>query len=605
MLPAGQPENDQYKNVPPLFEHRDKIRQLARTWAEDLAKSETFTHSTLRRQANTLLEQCGLPEDYVGWTMVILGSEAWRKQVQSVPYSKRLLLLPHCLRDATKCPAKYDATGLLCEDCGRCVLTKLRAAAREKGYRVIIAEGSPVVMQLILSGQADAVLGVGCLLSLEKAFDKLQWLGMPAMAVPLFASTCRNTKTDLDWVEEMIDTPYRPEVNRPSRRIQLVRFAASMFQPGKVEMLLPRKRTASEPVGEKSGGHRSVPLDPIAVTEDLAYDFLTRGGKFLRPYITLAAYDALRKTSPKPPASFEAEDIPVGVQRVAMAIELFHKASLVHDDIEDDDAYRYGHKTLHRMHGVPTAINVGDYLIGLGYRLIVQQRKEEVGTEKVADILDHLARAHTRLCEGQGAELAWRGQEDKQITTLEALKIYALKTSPAFEAALYAGLRLGTDTGNSEAISHMLPEKELASFARHLGIAYQIHNDLEDWSFDAANKKQIGGDLLAGRPTVLWALALEKLSPTSRQELIVLQSESLESSSETEPGDGTSPMFERARELYQEAGVFDHSLRLAEKHAHRARHIAREAPSDSVRDLFLHFLEAILPSSPASPSILS
>ena len=56
--------------------------------------------------------------------------------------------------------------------------------------------------------------------------------------------------------------------------------------------------------------------------------------------------------------------------RVAMAIEAFHKASLVHDDIQDDDLFRYGRETLHRSEGLGPAINIGDYLIGLGYRLV-------------------------------------------------------------------------------------------------------------------------------------------------------------------------------------------------------------------------------------------
>ena len=55
---------------------------------------------------------------------------------------------------------------------------------------------------------------------------------------------------------------------------------------------------------------------------------------------------------------------------MALAIEALHKASLVHDDIEDDDEFRYGRPTLHRVHGVAQAVNVGDFLIGLGYRLI-------------------------------------------------------------------------------------------------------------------------------------------------------------------------------------------------------------------------------------------
>ena len=58
------------------------------------------------------------------------------------------------------------------------------------------------------------------------------------------------------------------------------------------------------------------------------------------------------------------------------------------------------------------------------------------------DLLDSLAAAHVRLSEGQGAELLWRDSLDRRLTPLDALKIYALKTAPAFEAALYAGVRL-------------------------------------------------------------------------------------------------------------------------------------------------------------------
>src|SRR5439155_11681976 len=109
----------------------------------------------------------------------------------------------------------------------------------------------------------------------------------------------------------------------------------------------------------------------------------------------------------------------------ALAIEAFHKASLVHDDIEDDDTFRYGRATLHRQHGVGTAINVGDYLIGLGYRL-VSREKQALGGEVTADILDRLSDAHLKLSEGQGVELLWRDASVKTLTTLDALKIFAL-----------------------------------------------------------------------------------------------------------------------------------------------------------------------------------
>ena len=109
-----------------------------------------------------------------------------------------------------------------------------------------------------------------------------------------------------------------------------------------------------------------------------------------------------------------------------MSIETFHKASLVHDDIEDNDAFRYGDETVHRRYGMATAINVGDYLIGMGYRLVSRESRT-LGPEAVSDILDCLADAHTKLSEGQGAELLWRDSLDKRLKPIDALKIYALE----------------------------------------------------------------------------------------------------------------------------------------------------------------------------------
>jgi geranylgeranyl diphosphate synthase type II len=78
----------------------------------------------------------------------------------------------------------------------------------------------------------------------------------------------------------------------------------------------------------------------------------------------LAAFDALTREGQN--ATGDTLTFSDSVCRVAMAIEAFHKASLVHDDIQDDDLFRYGRQTLHRTQGMGPAINIGDYLIGLG-----------------------------------------------------------------------------------------------------------------------------------------------------------------------------------------------------------------------------------------------
>jgi geranylgeranyl pyrophosphate synthase len=348
-----------------------------------------------------------------------------------------------------------------------------------------------------------------------------------------------------------------------------------MFEPDELERLVPRARGG--PRLAEVNGAGSAGLDPLAATEAIAYDFLAKGGKYSRPFITLAAYDSLtggRCTQPGGGGHTSTQLTDV-VRRTAISIESFHKASLVHDDIQDGDEFRYGQPTLHNQHGVPTAINVGDYLIGMGYRLISIDI-DEVGASTAADILNKLADAHTRLSEGQGAELVWRDSRDKRLLPDEALKIYALKTAPAFEAAFYCGLRLA---GPVEKYA-----EPVARLAKHLGIAFQILNDLQDWQGDDFNKLVLGGDVLGGRPTVLWALALEGLEDDDRRELEQLVAD----------GKATPEVFAQIRGLFAQAGVFSKAMELVEEHRREAREVAENLTPESLRRLANHLIATVL-----------
>jgi geranylgeranyl pyrophosphate synthase len=369
----------------------------------------------------------------------------------------------------------------------------------------------------------------------------------------------------------------RQEVPATSPRTyqHLLRAARRMFHPDELERLVPRSRGG--PRLAELNGDATTTLDPIAATEAISYDFLAKGGKYSRPFITLAAYDALTGGHCSRPDGAEqvALRITDSVCRAALSIEAFHKASLVHDDIQDGDEFRYGRPTVHIEHGVPTAINVGDYLIGLGYRL-VSRDTNELGADTAADILNKLADAHTRLSEGQGAELVWRDGRDKRITPAEALKIYALKTAPAFEAALYCGLRLA-----GPADKYSQPVYQLA---RHLGIAFQILNDLQDWHGDDFNKLTLGGDVLGGRPTVLWALALEGLEHNDRRHLEKLVAEA----------EATPAVFAEIRRLFQRAGAFDGALALVAEHRRDAQAVAERLEPDALRRLAHYLIETVL-----------
>ena len=353
-----------------------------------------------------------------------------------------------------------------------------------------------------------------------------------------------------------------------------------MFEPDELERLAPRLR--SGPRLREVNGQGAAGLDPIAATEAIAYDFLAKGGKYSRPFITLAAYDALTSGNKSQRANGKQDCMADAVLRAALSIEAFHKASLVHDDIQDGDAFRYGEPTLHEEHGVPTAINVGDYLIGLGYRLASCDTRT-LGADTAADMLNKLADAHTKLSEGQGAELVWRDSRNKRLTPTDALNIYALKTAPAFEAAMYCGLRLA-----GPADHYVQPVTQLA---RHVGIAFQILNDLKDWQTDNYNKLLTGGDVLGGRPTVLWALALKGLDDGDLRRLDHLVATA-------EP---TPETLEQIRGLYQRAGVFESALRLVDEHQALAVAVADNLEPAALRSLAHYLIDIVLQRQEAGP----
>jgi len=594
---AGKrPSTAHLKIVPETRELRDQVRAAAQQFSLSMDRTKPLTRQDLQKMAEDLLKGQGLGEQYLGFTMVALSNEFWREQLQAIDFKRRLLLLPHCLKHAEGCPADYDEFGLDCKKCGACSIADFKVKAEELGYKVLVSEGTPIVLKIIVSGHIDAIVGVACLNVLEKALDKVLLAGVPCVAAPLLSSNCRSTSVDDDWVSELIDLRTQPPQSKTKTYVHLMRSAHQLFEKTELEHLAPRTRNKVSTNGSANG---SPAHDPLMIHESIAYDWLAQGGKRSRPFITLAAFDALKGAA----GTLSAEGVAFSesVRRAALAIETFHKASLVHDDIEDDDTFRYGRETLHRQYGVSTAINVGDYLIGLGYRLVSRERKE-LGGDCTADILDRLADAHLKLSEGQGAELLWRDADDKSLTPLEALKIYALKTPPAFEAALYSGLRLA---GPTEKHDKMVPE-----FSKNLGIAFQIINDLKDWETDGDNKLVAGQDVLAARPTLLLALALEGLGTEERRDLLALLEEASNSKSEefdkpTDPlrlsGAAGSEIVGKFRALFQRTDVFDKAEKLVEKFRARAEAIADEVEPAELRELLYFLVDTVLDRPTAPP----
>ncbi len=428
----------------------------------------------LKEHADELLAALGTKEIYRDYLGILINNELWRETLATVPFERRLLMIPKCLRVESRCPAPFDEFGLLCKSCGLCSIEDLQFEAEKLGYAALVAEGSAIVMSLIQTGKIDAIVGVACIPVLERAFPYMEAAAVPGVAVPLLQDDCIDTTVDEEWIWDYIHLTSDDKTRRMDLS-QLREEVNTWFTPESLDSIM----------GEREGD-----------TEAIGRDWLARAGKRWRPFLSVAAFQALRTDV--------GEIIPDDLQKVAVAVECFHKASLIHDDIEDEDTERYGEKTLHSEHGLAVALNVGDLLIGEGYRLIGET---SVSAEQRATMLQAAAAGQRQLCRGQGAELVWQ-QNPTPLKVAEVLDIFRQKTAPAFEVAL----RLGSICASLE--KHESVSEVLAQYSENLGIAYQIRDDLSDLGTEGETN-----DLAGQRPTVLLAVAYGKAKAEQKAQL--------------------------------------------------------------------------------------
>ena len=109
---------------------RDKCREVAARMNKEMPPTKDELEVIARRT----LEEMGQSEGYVGWVMVMISTEFFRDAVAATPPSRRLFLLPHCLKHAEGCPADYDEFGMDCKKCGACSIADFRTKAEEMGY---------------------------------------------------------------------------------------------------------------------------------------------------------------------------------------------------------------------------------------------------------------------------------------------------------------------------------------------------------------------------------------------------------------------------------------------------------------------------------------
>src|SRR5438034_10410587 len=192
------------KNLPQTPGERNRFLQFIRHYVAEYNPVPPLPVEQLKEHADQIVQLLKCDPVYRDYAGVLLNNEMWRETLASVPYEKRLLLLPKCLRVESKCPAPFDEFGLLCKQCGLCTIHDMQAAAEKLGYAVLVAEGSAIVMSLIQTGKIEAIVGVSCLSVLERAFPYMEAAAVPGVAVPLLQDDCIDTTVDLDWVWDYI-----------------------------------------------------------------------------------------------------------------------------------------------------------------------------------------------------------------------------------------------------------------------------------------------------------------------------------------------------------------------------------------------------------------
>ena len=234
--------------------------------------------------------------------------------------------------------------------------------------------------------------------------------------------------------------------------------------------------------------------EPKELYEPIGY-IANLGGKRLRPILTLFAAEVFGSTVEK---SLHA----------AVAIELFHNFSLIHDDIMDDAPLRRGLQTVHEKWNLNTGILSGDAMLILAYQYF-----ENYEPHIFKDLAKLFSKTALEVCEGQQLDINFETRSD--VTIPEYLKMIEYKTAVLVGAALEMGA-IVAETSESN-------KSEIYNFGRDLGIAFQLQDDyLDAFGDTAAFGKQIGGDILENKKTFLYLKALENANDEDKQQLIKL-----------------------------------------------------------------------------------
>jgi len=193
---------------PKIF--RKKVENMAKvTERIKEAVAETVdraTHLDVARATHMIAKTMGLNERLINYTHIELRNKLNEYGYKGTPYEKRILFLPHCMRNSKKCKGKQGDEGLQCKKCGKCDIPKLAEIAEELGYqKVFIAPGGSMVQKLIKKYKPSATVGICCFHEANLAFDALRGTKIHPQAVLLLQDGCKDTKANIVEAREKME----------------------------------------------------------------------------------------------------------------------------------------------------------------------------------------------------------------------------------------------------------------------------------------------------------------------------------------------------------------------------------------------------------------
>ncbi|MDD3021328.1 MAG: polyprenyl synthetase family protein [Alphaproteobacteria bacterium] len=286
-----------------------------------------------------------------------------------------------------------------------------------------------------------------------------------------------------------------------------------------------------------------VPLIP-----QLAGYLIAAGGKRIRPLMTLASTRLFDEKTDRP-------------FRLAAAVEFIHTATLLHDDVVDESDQRRGQASANALFGNQSSVLVGDFLFSKSFELMVEDGS--------IDVLGILSKASAIIAEGEVLQLSIQNALDTNIN--QYLQVIAAKTAALFAAACEIGPVI---TGQSPEV-----RQSLRDYGHHVGMAFQIADDVLDYQSSAAELgKSIGDDFKEGKMTAPVIYAIEAAKTVDDKEFWVRT---------FEQKDVTQDDLEHAQNLIRSSGADKKTFELAQNHAQLARNTLNFLPESDLKSTLM------------------